>query len=239
MMESSLQMMQHTTRNTKRAIHDAALQKGDFIDQIFKVQGILGRGGFGIVYLVYSHETKSVYALKTFRDEYLKNVAKRDRFRREANIWVDLRHPYVVRAYLVVEIAGKLYIGMEHIAPNEQGLNSLDGYLKHRPPDLAQSLRWAIQCCHGIEYAYSRGIRSHRDIKSKNIMISQDKTAKISDFGLASVMDTALRQAQDTTLRQAQDTAQAIHTDAGHGPALSERVGVSDQTEDGKGFGLV
>ena len=79
----------------------------------------------------------------------------------------------------------RLYIAMEYIAPNEEGLNSLEGYLQRRPPDLAQSLRWAIQVCHGMEYAYSKGVRAHRDLKPANIMISQDMTAKITDFGLA------------------------------------------------------
>ena len=74
---------------------------------------------------------------------------------------------------------------MEHIAPDDEGLNTLEGYLRRRPPDLAQSLRWAIQFCHGMGWAYSKGIKAHRDIKPANIMIGQDKAVKISDFGLA------------------------------------------------------
>jgi tetratricopeptide (TPR) repeat protein/predicted Ser/Thr protein kinase len=156
------------------------------------VHRVLGEGGFGVVYLVYSRETGDVYALKTFRDEFLGDAEKRDRFRREASVWVELeRHAYLVRAYLVDEISGRLYIAMEYIAPDEHGLNSLEGYLQRRPPDLAQSLRWAIQICHGMEYAYSRGIRSHRDIKPANILITQEKRVKITDFGLAGVLSAA------------------------------------------------
>jgi tetratricopeptide (TPR) repeat protein/tRNA A-37 threonylcarbamoyl transferase component Bud32 len=167
-------------------------KKGDLIGGKYEVYGGLGHGGFGVVYLVYSHETKSVFALKTFLDEYLPDVETRERFRREASVWVDLgRHPYIVRVYHVDEIAGRLYIAMEYIAPDEQGLKSLEDYLTHRPPDLAQSLRWAIQVCHGMEYAYSKGIRCHRDIKPANIMITQDGTVKITDFGLAGVLDTS------------------------------------------------
>ena len=80
---------------------------------------------------------------------------------------------------------------MEHIAPNDEGLNTLEEYLKRRPPDLAQSLRWAIQFCHGMEHAYSKGIKAHRDIKPANIMIGQDKAVKISDFGLAGFIGTS------------------------------------------------
>jgi serine/threonine protein kinase len=167
----------------------APYKKGDIIGQKYEVHGILGKGGFGVVYLVYSHETGEVYALKTFRDEFLADQEVRKRFHKEASVWVELgRYPYLVRAYFVDEVSGRLYIGMEYIAPNEEGLNSLEGYLQRRPPDLAQSLHWAIQVCHGMEYAYSKGIRAHRDLKPANIMIGQDKTARITDFGLAGVI---------------------------------------------------
>lgn len=170
----------------------APYKKGDFIGQNYEVFDVLGMGGFGIVYLVYSRGTKSAYVLKTFRDEYIADVNTRDRFRKEAQVWIDLeRHPYLVRAYFVDEISGRLYIVMEHIAPDEEGLNTLDGFLRCRPPDLAQSLKWAIQFCYGMEYAYSKGIKAHRDIKPTNIMIGQDNAVKISDFGLAGVISTS------------------------------------------------
>jgi len=164
-------------------------KKGDFIGQKYEVHDVLGIGGLGIVYLVYSRETKEVYALKTFRDEFIEDRQVRERFRKEAQVWIDLdRHPYLVRAYFIDEVSGRFFIAMEYIASDERGLCSLDDYLKRRPPDLVQTLRWAIQFCYGMEYAYSKGIRAHRDIKPANILIGQDKTIKISDFGLAGVV---------------------------------------------------
>ncbi len=165
-------------------------KKGDLIGQKYEVYDVLGEGGFGIVYLAYSRELKRAVALKTLRDEYIADEKTRERFKREAQVWIDLdRHPYIVRAFFVTnEVAGRLLIVIEHIAADEPGMNTLEGYLRHRLPDLTQSLKWAIQFCHGMEYAYSRGVKAHRDIKPANIMIDQNKTIKITDFGLAGVL---------------------------------------------------
>jgi len=113
-----------------------AYKKGDVIGQIYEVHDVLGEGGCGIVYLVYSLKMKHVFALKTFRDEYIKDESVRESFKKEAQVWVNLdRHPYLVRAYFVDEISGRLYVALDYIAPNERGFNTLDDYLKRRPPD--------------------------------------------------------------------------------------------------------
>ena len=198
----------------------APFKKGDFIGQKYEVYATVGEGGCGVVYLVYDHETKDVYALKTFRDEYIDDAVTRERFRREAQVWVDLeRHPNLLRAWFVEEVAGRLYIIMDYIAPDESGLNTLEGYLASRPPDLAQSLLWAIQFCYGMEYAYSKGLRCHRDIKPANIMIGEGMALKIADFGLAGALEAASRpDGIDLGLREG-------------------RVGLSGQTMEGAGFG--
>src|SRR3989304_9249019 len=73
----------------------APYKKGDFIGQDYEVYDVLGMGGFGIVYLVYFREAESVFALKTFREEYLWDREAQERFKKEAKIWIDLeRHPY-------------------------------------------------------------------------------------------------------------------------------------------------
>ncbi len=168
----------------------AANKKGDVIGGVYVVQGILGVGGFGVVYLVQARESGAMHALKTLRDEYLKETETRELFRREARVWVGLdRHPNIVRADFITELSGRLYIGMEYVEPGDEGYNSLAGYLAAYSPDLAQSLRWCIQFCHGMEYARSRGIRCHRDVKPENIMMARDKTVKITDFGFAGVIE--------------------------------------------------
>src|SRR5450756_48533 len=104
----------------------APYKKGDFIGRKYEVYGILGRGGFGVVYLVYSIDslgTGQFHALKTFLDEFLSDQDVRKRFHKEASVWVELgRHPYLVHAHFVDEISGRLYIAMEYVAPNELSL---------------------------------------------------------------------------------------------------------------------
>ena len=171
-------------------VDGAAYKKGDVIGGAYVVKGILGVGGFSVVYLVERKESGALHALKTLRDEYLRDAETRDLFRKEARVWVGLdRHPNIVRADFIQELSGRLYIGMEYVEPDEKGRNSLAGYLSTSPPDLAQALRWCIQFCHGMEYARSRGIRCHRDVKPENIMISREKTVRITDFGFAGVIE--------------------------------------------------
>jgi serine/threonine protein kinase len=65
-------------------------KKGDLIGQRYKVYGVLGKVGFGIVYLVFKLDTKNVYALKTFRDELMA-----DSYRHYLELSADLKAPQV------------------------------------------------------------------------------------------------------------------------------------------------
>jgi tetratricopeptide (TPR) repeat protein len=217
-------------------------KKGDRIGE-FEVQGVLGRGGFGVVYLVHLPTPVDIAALGTFRDEdlpsrglpsdryvtyalktlhdpYLAVPEVRKRFRHEAQMLVDLeRHPHIVQADFVDEIEGRLYVATEYVAPNALGLNSLEGYLQRQPPDLALSLHWAIQICYGMEYARNKGLRCHRDLKPANILITRDRRVKVADFGLAGVLEQV----------RLADGIQ-VHAEDG-------RIGLSAQTAEGAGFG--
>ncbi|MBI4345330.1 MAG: tetratricopeptide repeat protein [Elusimicrobia bacterium] len=170
----------------------AARASGELIGGKYEVLGKVGEGGFGVVYQVYSRETRMVYALKTFREEYLTDAGTRDLFKREAQVWLDLgAHPFVVRAHFVDEMNGRLYIAMEYLPGDSTRPNSLDGWLKRGPVALEQVLRWSVQFCHGMEHAAKRGVQAHRDIKPANILVARDGTLRISDFGLAAALNLA------------------------------------------------
>ncbi len=177
-------------------------KKGDVIGGKYEVCRKLGKGGFGIVYLVQDRDTHKVFALKTFRDEFLTNPAARDAFKKEALLWVNLgSHPFIIAAWWVDDVTGRLFVAMEHVAPNAQGCVSLADHLAHVGGglDTNQVLKWAIQFCFGMEHARMQGVQCHRDIKPDNILITQDGTLKISDFGLAAAAEVALRGASDHT----------------------------------------
>lgn len=190
----------------------AFYKPGDLLLNDYEVHEVLGVGGCGIVYLVYSRKTESVYALKTFREDFATDKSVRERFRQEAHVWVDLeRHPYLVRAYFVQEIEGRLFVGMEYVAPNEDGINSLSDYLEYGSISLEQCLDWAIQFCYGMEHAYTKGIRCHRDIKPANILIDRNAVVKISDFGLAGALRSPNSSVEDSS-KQETINANSIQT---------------------------
>lgn len=168
------------------------IKVGDRIGDQYEVYQILGgegKSGMGIVYVCYDHESRNVFALKTFQDIFLQSKSMRDSFEREALAWVHLeKHTHCVRAWLVQELDNRLYIALEFIPPDDEGRNTLTHYLES-PLSLRQTLEWAIQFCYGMEHAYSHGVVVHRDIKPDNIMITRDKVVKITDFGLAVLRD--------------------------------------------------
>ena len=159
--------------------------------EIFRILGGENKSGMGVIYVCYDHESKNVFALKTFQDKYLFSKEMKDSFKKEALAWINLeRHPYIARANWVDNLDNRLFVICEFIAPDEQGRNTLTHYLRS-PVSLKQALTWSIQFCYGMEHACSKGVTPHRDIKPDNIMITSDKTLKIIDFGLARFWDKA------------------------------------------------
>jgi serine/threonine protein kinase len=165
----------------------SAWQVGDRIDNRYEIRQVLGgtgKSGMEIVYVCFDRKHKTQLVLKTFQDKYILSEDAERLFAREARIWVELeRHINIVPAYYVDKLGRRLFIILEYIPPDPQGRNTLTHYLGNLTfPDI---LKFSIQFCFGMEYIYSKGIDCHRDIKPDNIMVTPDKTVKITDFGLA------------------------------------------------------
>lgn len=162
-------------------------QPGDTITGQYEILNVL-KGGMGTVYIcryrpALNPKKFGLCALKTFQGEQFNSIQARHLFEKEALVWVELgKYPNIVEAYGVVRLKKRLFISLEYVDPDEKGRNTLTHYLGNL--SFTEILRLSIQFCHGMEYVYSMGVDAHRDIKPDNIMITPDKTVKITDFGL-------------------------------------------------------
>jgi serine/threonine protein kinase len=171
-------------------------KQGDVIGGKYEVHRTLGKGRFGVVYLVFDRQAEEVCALKTFKDGFLTDTGAWEAFETEALRWVNLRqHPFIVAAKSVQELHGRLFVEIDYVAPDAEGRVTLYDHLRSGrliPPERA--VEWAIQFCLGMEHANAHGVECHRDIKPANIFISQGEL-KITDFGLASAAEVAWKRA--------------------------------------------
>ena len=168
---------------------------GDRLANRWEIRRVM-KGGMGVVYVVYDHETQEVLAAKTFQDEALaRNPRIAPLFRKEALAWVAVEaHPNIARASFVEEIAGKPVLFLEYVSGGD-----LSGWVgtPRLMDDLAQALRFALSFCDGMVHLRAKGIQAHRDIKPQNCLITEDGVLKITDFGLVKVrgeVETEMRE---------------------------------------------
>ncbi|MBF0319086.1 MAG: tetratricopeptide repeat protein [Nitrospirae bacterium] len=162
---------------------------GDKIRKRYEVLDIKA-GGMGSVYICYDIEFRKKVALKTLQERFIDNASIKSRFMWEAETWVRLeKHPNIVHAYYVNEIEGRPFICLEYIEGNARFGADLKGWITNGALDFPACLDFAIQFCSGMLYASEKFKAMnrtfvYRDIKPSNIMVTEDRTIKITDFGL-------------------------------------------------------
>ena len=109
----------------------------------------------------------------------------REKFMSSALAWIGLdRHPNIVNAVELRSYDGRMYALVSYVEKDIFGRHSIAHYLGTEP-DLKQVVTWAIQFCHGMAYAVSKGVSLHGDIKPENLMVAPSGDLMITDFGLA------------------------------------------------------
>jgi serine/threonine protein kinase/dienelactone hydrolase len=155
----------------------------------YRLDGLIGRGGMGVVYRAVDTRLGRAVAIKVLPPEATTDPERHRRFLQEARAASALNHPHIVTIYEVDEHEGTTFIAMELVegAP-------LDAVLAKGPLPVAQGLEYAAQIASALDAAHAAGI-VHRDIKPANVVITTDGRAKVLDFGLAKLLERSSSEA--------------------------------------------
>ncbi|MDP3968906.1 MAG: serine/threonine-protein kinase [Nocardioides sp.] len=139
----------------------------------------VGRGGMGAVYLCEDRTLGREVAIKQVGGLPGESTSHLARALREARSSAALNHPHVVAIYDTIEEGGHVWLVMEYLPSRTLRQLANDGPLE---PSRAAAI--GAQVAEGLAAAHARGT-IHRDVKPGNILVTDDDTAKISDFGIA------------------------------------------------------
>ena len=145
----------------------------------YKVQGIIAKGGMGVVYKAVHPSLKRFVVIKKMTARG--HAGDAGRFKKEAQLLLDLQSPYIVHLFDYFTEGGFRYMVEELV----DGI-ALDALIKKQnslPCPIAMLLMQ--DACYALKYAHSKGI-VHRDIKPGNILLSKRGEIKLADFGIAS-----------------------------------------------------
>ena len=181
----------------------------------YAIEGILGRGGMGVVYRARQTSLNRPVALKMMLAGADASPEDLERFRAEAESVGRLAHPNIVHVYEVGEHAGAPFFSLEYLDGG-----SLDRRLQGVPQRPREAAALAETLARAMHVAHQRGI-VHRDLKPANVLLTSEGTPKITDFGLAKRLDADSSRTRTGTImgtpsymapEQAQGQTEAIGT---------------------------
>lgn len=173
----------------------------DIIDGKYEILSKIGSGGTSIVYKARRLSDGFIVAIKVVRDE-LEDIDEHERhFRHEAEALAKMSHRNVRRILAVGQWNGSLYMVTEYI----DGKTLKDIIAQNGPLSPKKAVDYALQIAAGMEHAHMKNI-IHRDIKPQNILVSNDGTVKIVDFGIARVLSP-----QTTRTMGGKDVVGSVH----------------------------
>ena len=150
----------------------------------YEIDGVLGRGGMGVVYRAKDVNLERDVAIKMVLAGSIAGSSMRSRFDSEARAVAQLQHTHIAQLYTASTFENRPYFVMEYVS---------GGTLAHRirgnpltPRDAAAMI---VKLAEGVDFSHRQGI-IHRDLKPGNVLLTQTGEPKIADFGLAKWIDS-------------------------------------------------
>lgn len=168
---------------------------GKRLDGRYEIHELIGVGGMANVYRCTDTLDDREVAIKILKDEYLNNEEFIRRFKNESKAIAMLSHPNIVKVYDVSFGDMIQYIVMEYI----DGVTLKEYIDRQGIIEWKDTLHLTTQVLKALQHAHECGI-VHRDIKPQNIMLLQDGTIKVTDFGIARFSDKATRTMTDQAI---------------------------------------
>jgi serine/threonine-protein kinase len=157
----------------------APLQAGRSLGP-YRIEALLGRGGMGVVYYARHEGDGRAVALKVLREELAADEDFRRRLAHEARAAAAVDHPNLAPVLEAGEDDGRLYLAVRYV----DGQSLAERLLTDGPLPVDDLVRLGSDVCAGLDALHQRGI-VHRDVKAGNILLAEDGTAVLGDFGLA------------------------------------------------------
>ena len=168
---------------------------GKRLDGRYEIHELIGIGGMANVYRCTDTLDDREVAIKILKDEFLNNEEFIRRFKNESKAIAMLSHPNIVKVYDVSFGDMIQYIVMEYI----DGITLKEYIDRQGVIEWKDTLHLTTQVLRALQHAHESGI-VHRDIKPQNIMLLQDGTIKVTDFGIARFSDKATRTMTDQAI---------------------------------------
>lgn len=169
------------------------LEPGAEFGSRYRILCLLGKGGMGLVYKAHDLDLNRTVALKLVRPDLTADPEAMQRFKQELLLASKISHKNVLRIHDLGDAGGVKFISMAYI--DGEDLNHV--LRKRGRLSVDRVLHLARQLCAALNAAHSEGI-IHRDLKPQNILIDQEGSAFISDFGLAKSLEGGLAEMTHT-----------------------------------------
>ncbi|HSD85763.1 MAG TPA: protein kinase, partial [Anaerolineae bacterium] len=188
------------------------------IGQRYEIEKLIGSGAVGRVYLGRDAQTGECVAIKELMSDWVARAPEAvERFRREGEALRKLNHPNIVKVLAALEENDQHFLVMEYV-----GGGSLADLLKRRPQlPVAQVISLGLELSDALSRAHHLDI-IHRDIKPGNILLAEDGTPRLTDFGLAHLGSYPAL----TTTGQVLGTFQYLSPEACENQALDARADI-------------